>query len=117
MLDPITQHVIAGTIGGLIGELGRNQNVLVLPHRAKAGGIDLGFINGMLIGGFVGYIVDHNPALSGIAGYIGIKFVDYLVHQLFPDYVEQRRNQRLSSLEKHNSNEDGKLNNNRQGNE
>jgi hypothetical protein len=83
-------HILAGMVGGFIGELGRNKNVLQLPHR-EGTGLDIGFLSGMLIGGFVGFIVDHNPALSGVAGYVGIKFVDYLVHQLFPEYMENKK--------------------------
>jgi len=34
----------------------------------------------------VGYLVDRHPVISGAAGYLGIKVVDYLVGKIMPEY-------------------------------
>lgn len=93
-MSGICIYILSGAAGGLIGEIGRNKNVFSLPRICRkdgALGLDLGSFSSILIGAFVGYAADHSPVVSGLAGYAGIKMVDYLLHSLFPEYVESRR--------------------------
>jgi hypothetical protein len=83
-------YALYGAIGSLIGELGKTKGVMFLPRLVRIDGrlgIDWGFVSTLGIGAFVGIVVDHNPILSGLGGYAGIKMIDYFMHQLFPDYV------------------------------
>ncbi len=89
---PGIEHALLGAAGGLISSLGRHGDVLPLPAvviRNGRKGLYLGFFSGVLIGAFVGYLVDRHPVISGAAGYLGIKGLDYLIHRLLPGYGEK----------------------------
>jgi hypothetical protein len=85
--SPTFYHFLCGAFGGLIGYLAQNGGCLTLPRLTRKDDklcVDLGLFSPALIGGFVGFIVDHNLLLAGLGGYVGIKVLDAVISKFFP---------------------------------
>lgn len=81
-------HAIQGAIGGFIGAISKDGEALRLPRITRSAEdtlLKLGFIGGILIGAFAGYVIDHNPAVAGLAGFLGIKAINYAIRKFLPD--------------------------------
>jgi len=61
--------ILAGAAGALVKDIVQDGS-LVLPEK-KDGKIVLGFIGGLLIGAFVGYVVDGQPLTAAMGGFTG----------------------------------------------
>lgn len=59
----------AGALGSLVKDIVQDGK-LQLPF-CNDGYVVLGFIGGLVIGGFVGYAVDHSLLSAAMAGYVG----------------------------------------------
>ena len=70
---------MAGAAGALVKDIIRD-NSLVMPHYQN-GKIVLGFIGGLLIGGFAGYLVDNNPTTAFLGGFTGYQIIQSLALQ------------------------------------
>lgn len=68
---------LVGAIGALVRDLVEDR-ALDLP-RIVNGKIFLGFIAGMIIGAFVGYVTDQNLLVSALAGYTGVSVIERLL--------------------------------------
>lgn len=69
-----------GCIGALV-RLVADSGCLVLPRRIN-GTLVLGFIGSMVVGGFVGCVVDGEPIVAAFGGYIGVDLLD----RFMPDF-------------------------------
>lgn len=69
--------LIAGAVGALIKEI-LEDNKIKLPNLLK-GELDLGFLGSILIGGFVGYMVDGSYVTAAMAGFVGLSAIENLV--------------------------------------
>jgi len=69
--------ILAGAAGALVKDIVQD-GCLVLPEK-KDGKIVLGFIGGLLIGAFVGYVVDGQPLTAAMAGFTGSSLLAKLV--------------------------------------
>ena len=72
---------LAGAAGALVKDL-LIDNTLELPKRVD-GKIALGFIGGMLIGGFVGWAVDQSILMAALAGFSGTSILENLSNKKF----------------------------------
>jgi hypothetical protein len=66
--------LIAGGLGALAKDLVKD-NCIVLPS-FQNGKYNLGFIGVMIIGSFIGFMVDHNPLTACLSGYVGISVLN-----------------------------------------
>ena len=73
----ILYFVIAGGVGALAKDLVKD-NCIVLPS-FQNGKYNLGFVGSMIIGAFIGYVVDHNPITSALSGYVGISILNNIL--------------------------------------
>lgn len=64
---------LAGAAGALCKEI-IIDNKLTLPKKVN-GELCLGFIGSIIIGGFAGYLIDHNPAMAFMSGYTGFSVI------------------------------------------
>ena len=69
--------VIAGACGGLIKEIVED-NKLILPNIC-AQEFQLGFMGTMLIGAFVGAVIDGGWIEAALAGYVGFAVIQKLL--------------------------------------
>lgn len=67
----------AGAFGALVKDLVQD-GTLTLPKKEN-GAIALGFIGGMIVGAFVGYVVDGQPLTAALGGYAGSSLLTNLV--------------------------------------
>ena len=67
----------AGAFGALVRTIVRH-NQLVLPS-FSSGVVSLGFIGGMVVGAFVGLMVDHSPLTALLSGYVGTSAISHLL--------------------------------------
>ena len=72
-------YIIAGGLGSLAKDLVKD-NSIQLPS-FQNGKYNLGFIGSMIIGAFIGYVVDHNPITSALGGYVGISVLNNILPQ------------------------------------
>lgn len=66
-----------GAAGALCRDIFRDGK-LMLPKFVD-GSLCLGFIGGILIGGFVGYFVDQNPQTAFFSGFTGYQILESLM--------------------------------------
>lgn len=66
-----------GAAGALIKDVLKD-NRLKLPE-VRGNALYLGCLGGMLIGGFAGYFVDHDPVTAFLGGYAGTQVIQGLV--------------------------------------
>ncbi len=71
------QLILAGAIGSLAHDLVK-ENKLAMP-RLSDGCLYLGFIGGMVVGAFVGFLVDNNMITALLAGYVGTSAIKHLL--------------------------------------
>jgi len=71
--------VLAGAIGAFIKDI-LEDNTLVLPKKID-GKWSLGFLGGICIGGFVGYVADQNPLTALLAGFAGMSAIKNLLYK------------------------------------
>jgi hypothetical protein len=69
--------IIAGGLGALAKDCVQD-NAITLP-KLHDGVFDLGFIGAMIVGAFVGFIVDHDPLSAALGGYVGISILDNIL--------------------------------------
>ena len=69
----------AGLAGALIKDITQD-NVLTLP-KITEGKIILGSLGGAIVGGFVGYLVDHSVITAFMAGFTGTSILTTLMTQ------------------------------------
>ena len=68
-----------GVCGALVKEI-LEDNKLILPRRVD-GELCLGFLGGLLVGGFAGFAVDGNPITAFLGGYAGKSIIETLITQ------------------------------------
>jgi hypothetical protein len=68
--------LIAGAFGYLVKDL-VDDGAIDLP-KLTDGRLYLGCIAGMLIGAFIGWVVDQDPVTAGLAGFTGISIIEKL---------------------------------------
>ncbi len=68
---------IAGALGSLAKDI-LQDNCIKLPERID-GNFFLGFLGGMVTGGFAGYFVDTDPTTAFLAGYAGTGVIESLL--------------------------------------
>jgi len=77
----IVYFFIAGAAGALVKDI-LVDNTLELPKRVD-GKIALGFIGGMLVGGFTGWAVDQSILMAALAGFSGTSVLENLLNKRF----------------------------------
>jgi hypothetical protein len=78
-MNPIVLLIISGAIGAFVKDILEDGKVS-LPKRVN-GDLVLGFIGSIIVGGFIGFLVDKNPVVSGLAGYVGKSVIENLIHK------------------------------------
>ena len=68
---------LAGAIGALVKDIVED-NTIELPKKLDSK-FYLGFIGAMLVGGFVGWAVDHSLLVAALSGYAGISAIENLL--------------------------------------
>lgn len=89
---PTLYHFLSGAFGGFVGMLGSTGGWIPLPCIKKRDGrcgLDFGFLSPVVIGGFVGWTVDHHIMYAGLGGYIGVKALDAIIYRLFPELKDK----------------------------
>ena len=72
---------LAGAAGALIKDI-LVDNTLELPKRIN-GKIALGFVGGMLVGGFTGWAIDQSILMAALAGFSGTAVLENLLNKRF----------------------------------
>lgn len=101
---PTIYHFLYGALGGLIANLAQSSGVLIFPQLVKKSnkhGVDLGFLSPSIVGGFVGFVVDHHIMLAGLGGYIGIKVLDGVITKFFPSTTKGDKDETENQTERH----------------
>jgi len=78
---------VAGAVGSLVSQLVRD-NTLELPAKVTSG-LCLGFLGGLVVGGFVGVVVDGSYVSAGLAGYVGINVIEKFLPQTRVDEINK----------------------------
>ena len=73
----IVGFLVAGAFGSLAKDI-VSDGSLRLPH-IKDGQLVLGFIGGMVVGAFVGYVVDNSLLMAVLSGYVGTSAIQHLL--------------------------------------
>jgi len=68
---------VFGAAGALCRDIFRDGK-LVLP-KLDNGSLYLGFLGGVIIGAFVGYVVDQNPATAFFSGFAGYQILENIL--------------------------------------
>jgi len=68
---------VAGAIGAFVKDV-LVGNEIRLPERIDRT-LSLGFIGGMIIGGFVGWVVDGTLLTAALAGFVGFATIENLI--------------------------------------
>ena len=76
-MNIITLLIIAGAVGALVKDIIEDGKI-TLPKRVN-GDLVLGFIGSIIIGGFIGFIVDKSPIDAAMGGYIGKSIIENLI--------------------------------------
>ena len=66
-----------GMLGALVKDI-VSDGKLSLP-KCENGELMLGCVGGMLVGGFVGYAVDHSFLTAALSGYVGVSAIRHLL--------------------------------------
>jgi hypothetical protein len=74
---------LAGAFGALAKDCVED-NKIQLPY-LKDGYFFMGFIGGMLVGAFVGYVVDNNLLTAALGGYAGTAAIEHLLSKAKPE--------------------------------
>lgn len=77
------EKIIVFAIAGAIGSLAKDcveDNRIQMPY-LKDGYFFLGFIGGMFVGAFVGYVVDNSILSALMGGYVGTSAIKNLVNK------------------------------------
>jgi len=69
--------LLAGALGAIAKDVVQD-NKLVLP-KYKDGDLLLGCVGGMIVGAFVGLVVDNNPLTACLGGYVGVSAIQHLL--------------------------------------
>lgn len=69
--------ILAGVAGAFVKDTLKD-NKLAIPH-VKDGFLYLGFVGGMVLGAFAGYVVDNDPVTAFLGGYAGSQIIQSLV--------------------------------------
>jgi hypothetical protein len=69
--------LLAGAFGALAKDCVQD-NAIILP-KLEDGIFKLGFIGAILVGAFVGFVVDHDPLTAALGGYVGISIIDNIL--------------------------------------
>lgn len=77
MPDTFLYLFTAGLLGALIKDISQD-NILTLP-KIIDGKIILGSLGGAIVGGFVGYLVDHSVITAFMSGYAGTSILTTLM--------------------------------------
>jgi hypothetical protein len=83
--DELWQIFVAGAAGGLIKEVVED-GCLQLPSVIK-GKLNLGFITSVMIGAFVGIVVDGSPLTAAMAGFVGFSIIQNLIPKSQEDLI------------------------------
>jgi len=75
-MNPIYLFLI-GALGALIKDIVQD-NTIELPKKID-GKWFLGFIGGMLVGGFIGWAVDQSLLIAALSGYTGKSVIENLL--------------------------------------
>ena len=67
----------AGALGALVRQL-VDDNAIILPCKVT-GGLALGFIGSMVVGGFVGMVVDGSLLTAAMAGFVGASVLERVI--------------------------------------
>jgi len=70
-------YALAGAIGALVKDIIEN-NKIQLPKKTNSE-ILLGTVGGMLIGAFVGYVIDKSILSAALSGFVGISAIEKLL--------------------------------------
>lgn len=76
-MNVMVSYAIAGAVGALVRDVVR-ENQLQMP-RFKDGAFLLGFIGGMIVGGFMGWVVDGSLLTAAMGGYVGTSTIAHLL--------------------------------------
>ncbi len=68
---------LAGGLGAIIRDV-LIDGKLVLP-KVEDGSLLLGFLGGVVIGAFAGYVVDNNPLTACLGGFSGYEIISNLI--------------------------------------
>jgi len=69
--------IIAGAVGAFVKDI-LEDGKISLPKRVN-GDLILGFIGSIIVGGFIGLLVDKDPIIAGLAGYVGKSAIEKLI--------------------------------------
>ena len=75
-MSDLVLYFFCGAVGAFVREIVKDGK-LHLPE-IKDGCVVLGFIGAIIIGGFVGYVVDHSVISASMAGYVGVSAISNL---------------------------------------
>lgn len=70
---------LCGALGAFVKDI-VHDNCLHLP-KFKEGRLYLGFLGGGVVGGFVGFLVDHSYVTAMLAGYAGKNIIEQLLKE------------------------------------
>lgn len=76
-MNSILVLILAGAVGALVKDILEDGRIS-LPKKVNSDLI-LGFIGSMIVGAFIGFVVDNNPVTAGLAGYVGKAILEKLV--------------------------------------
>jgi hypothetical protein len=71
------QLILAGAAGSIVHEV-VSDGSLKMPF-LRDGQFYLGFLGGIVIGSFVGFLVDNNAVTALLAGYVGVSSIKKLL--------------------------------------
>jgi len=69
--------IVAGAVGAFVKDI-LEDGKISLPKRVNSDLI-LGFLGSIIVGAFIGFIVDKDPVVAGLAGYVGKSVIEKLV--------------------------------------
>lgn len=84
MINPATLQAIylfgAGALGALVKDIVQDGKI-ELPKKVNSA-LFLGSLGGMLVGGFVGWVIDGSLITAALAGYTGESIIEKLVKKV-----------------------------------
>jgi hypothetical protein len=76
-METIALFLISGALGAITKDIVQDGK-LQLPFVSE-GSLVLGFIGGMIVGAFIGYVVDHSFITAALGGYVGTSAISHLL--------------------------------------